>query len=608
MLKKIYLTLLISCCSSSIWAQLPSNFPLYQEVVDHVLDYSTCQVELRGGTKWNIIKNPEGYWVTISRYTDDKTFVEENRQLVWSEKTGFIKDILLKGDQEGFSLGLHSLKTKPLPKKWTKVDEYNISRFFGMDNWMQPNIDYYQENPPKTYEDYYSLGRAHSFIGGKSILNYEKRRFLQTEFKLLDSLIFHSKTAIAHFKKVHELNPTYQTIVGGIYTKYCNEIVTLNMRLAFLGLKQKALAVVEGKELYTAATRAFSKNTLESCPKNAILFTYGDNDTYPLLYLQQAKQIRPDVLIINESLLNTKFYIDHLRSPTYYPKSSLQIDLDPSTYQDSNNEYILLEEEAEEEAWSIQQLIQLLETESTTLRTATTPRFVLGSDQKKAITLTSNQRYLVRSALLLLIILEENHNKRPILFNSSYYFSRNNNFVGAIGLRKHLHLNGMVYQFQYEEANRLLLPKKEALRNYKLFTKQLEWPVIKSIEEENAPSFHATMFNYIGLIDALVEYKKFKKAKVILDLWSNAFANTLPLLDVNIQLKFIQCSYLLERNERATILLNDFLSHLIESDLKTTKRSMVVNNILPHIEHLINEYKVTSLSQQWEQVKAHYNQ
>ncbi len=73
----------------------------------------------------------------------------------------------------------------------------------------------------------------------------------------------------------------------------------------------------------------YAYNMLQSCAPNAIIFTCGDNDTFPLWYMQDVEGVRRDVRVANLSLINTDWYIKELRNDT--PYGALKV---PMTYQD----------------------------------------------------------------------------------------------------------------------------------------------------------------------------------------------------------------------------------------------------------------------------------
>ena len=208
-----------------------------------------------------------------------------------------------------------------------------------------------------------------------------------------------------------------------------------------------------------------ARDYLESCAPNAIIFTFGDNDTYPLWYAQEVEGVRPDIRIINNSLLGIDWYINQLRYKVN-KSDSLDVIWSPEQIEGHNREYMRYRPQGDKNKyWPLYQVMKEIlgapkyddETKRDVgLGFLPVAKFSVPVDQavvrangtafaKDSVVSSMDFEIpesklsdgLVRSDLIILNIIASNKWKRPIYFTSPY---------GDLGFGQYLRKDGLSYR------------------------------------------------------------------------------------------------------------------------------------------------------------------
>ncbi len=216
--------------------------------------------------------------------------------------------------------------------------------------------------------------------------------------------------------------------------------------------------------------RDLAKDYLESCPQNAILFSFGDNDTYPLWYAQEVEGIRPDVRVMVNSLLGTDWYMNQLR---YKINKSAPFDviLSPEQIQGSKRDVVYYSKlpgfddnkfydlydivknviGSDDTKYTSNQtedgsLINMfpvrkfsVPVDENTVRTNGTVHATDSVVNELDITMSKDKNYMLKNDLAIYAIIAANKWKRPICFTSTQE-------LGSLGLDKYVRLTGLAYQ------------------------------------------------------------------------------------------------------------------------------------------------------------------
>ena len=261
------------------------------------------------------------------------------------------------------------------------------------------------------------------------------------------------------------------------------------MMIVFISMPVKMLATdyFEHSRKGNYVAWDYGYNLLNSCEPNGIIFTNGDNDTFPLWYLQEVEGLRKDVKVVNLSLLNTPWYIDQLINKE--PKLNITFEnknfkndiyqIDP--YYATESAFDLCLSEYSDEPWNKLNCNLVINEE------------VLKFD----ISPTLIRKLLRVQDYLILEIIQDIGKSKPIYFAATV--SENN----QLGLKDYLVMEGMTYKLNFNK-NKSRINFKQMKQN--LMGSNSEDLIYEIDDYKNRFKTEEGIYRYTNLNDTSIYY------------------------------------------------------------------------------------------------------
>jgi hypothetical protein len=291
-------------------------------------------------------------------------------------------------------------------------------------------------------------------------------------------------------------------------------------------------------------SRDFAINYLNSCAPNAVLFTNGDNDTFPLWYAQEVEGIRTDVRVVNLSLFQTDWYINQCRRAAYDSKAlPFTASMTPDKYEaskrdivyfmDKNIGYVNLKELMDyvasdnlENKYNMGgDYIDILPSNKFSLPVDSAKVIANGTVSKglenrmvKSIDWQLKRNYITKNDLMVLDLLAGFNWDRPI------YFAVTTGREAYIGLEDYLQLEGLAYRLTPIKSTKEEMQSGARINSdimYNNIMTKFQWGGMSTpgvYLDENSMRFASNMRIQIGgLASQLIKEGKKDKAVKILD-------------------------------------------------------------------------------------------
>ena len=327
-----------------------------------------------------------------------------------------------------------------------------------------------------------------------------------------------------------------------------------------------------------------AKNYLNSCDKNAILFTNGDNDTFPLWYAQEVEGIRTDIKVVNLSLFNTDWYIDQMKRASY-DAAPIPSSLEHDDYRTGTRDYTPIQERVKGHI-EVKDVVDFINSNSPKAKLNTsaglrnycpTKKLKLTVNKKAAkafvpkeyhdkivdeIKFTLKGSGIFKNKLLVLDILANFNWERPIYF--AITVGRDN----YMGLEKYFQLEGLAYRlapYSISSADgQTGVVHTEKM--YERLMNQFEWGGLNNpalyFDETNTRMVMNFRNNYSRLAESLYSKGEKEKAAAVLNKCMKEFPDEVVTLNY-FSIPIIDLYYKLEKVEQG----NQVLATMIKNYL-----------------------------------------